>query len=152
MVYIYIPVPPVVYVRMTHGLLMFPSLPHADPTLTINNLCLVTKSVENWYRLGRYAGGLDVPRAVCDEIRDSTAYQTDEERKEALLLYYLNTVPMASWPSVAGALHYNEEMTASKAVKKFLKDARAGQSSDRDYRTVVIVNKFRGQFQPRKLN
>ena len=97
--------------------------PCADPTLTIDNLRLVTASVEDWYFLGRYAGGLDVPRAVCDEIKNNTAYQTEEEKKEALLLYYLRTMPMASWPSVAGALHWREEKTASQAVKNFLKQA-----------------------------
>ena len=97
--------------------------PCADPTLTINNLRLVTASVENWHDLGRYAGGLDVPGAVCDEIKNNTAYKTEEDKKEALLLYYLHTVPMASWPSVAGALHRREEKTASQAVKNFLKQA-----------------------------
>ena len=97
--------------------------PCADPTLTINNLRLVTASVEDWYELGWYIGGLGVPLAVCDDIKDNTAYKTKEEKKEALLLYYLHTVPMASWPSVAGALHYREEKTALQAVKNFLKQA-----------------------------
>ena len=101
--------------------------PCADPTLTINNLRLVMASVKNWYGLGVYRGGLDVPYAVCDEIRTSTAYQTEEEKKEALLLYYLDTVPMASWQNVAGALHYLEEVTALQAVKAFLKYTPAGQ-------------------------
>ena len=69
---------------------------------------------------------------MCDEIKDNTDYQTEEEKKEALLLYYLRTMPMASWPSFAGALHYREETTASQAVKVFLKDIPAGQSSYRD--------------------
>ena len=106
--------------------------PCADPTLTINNLHLVTASVENWYDLGYDLGGLDVPDAVCDDIRYNTAYKTEEEKKEALLLYYLCTMPMASWPSVAGALHFMEEKTASQAVKIFLEHAPAGQSSYRD--------------------
>ena len=104
--------------------------PCADPTLNIDNLRQVTASVENWYDLGYYRGGLGVPRAVRDEI--NTAYQTEEKKKEALLIYYLQTMPMASWPSVAGALHYMEEKTASQAVKDFLKDTPAGQSSYRD--------------------
>ena len=99
--------------------------PCADPTLTINNLRLVMASVKNWYRLGPYYGGLCVPLAVCDEI--STAYQTEEEKKEALLLYYLDTMPMASWQNVAGALHYQKEETALQAVKVFLKLTLAGQ-------------------------
>ena len=103
--------------------------PCADPTLTINNLRLVMASVKNWYGLGGYTGGggLYVPFAVCDEIRDSTAYQTEEEKKEALLLYYLHTIPMASWQNVAGALHFQEEETALQAVKVFLKFTPAGQ-------------------------
>ena len=102
--------------------------PCADPTLTINNLRLVMASVKNWYDLGGlYAGGLCVPNAVCDEIRYSTAYQTEEEKKEALLLYYLDTMPMASWQNVAGALHYLKEETALQAVKAFLKLTLAGQ-------------------------
>ena len=106
---------------------IFP-LPCAAPALTINNLRLVTASVKNWYDLGQWYGGLGVPRAVCDEIRKNTAYQTEEKKKEALLLYYLHNVPMASWPNVAGALHRWEEKTASQAVKAFLKDTPAGQS------------------------
>ena len=106
--------------------------PCADPTLNISNLQLVTKSVEKWYDLGWYRGGLGVPETVCNEIRDSTSYQTEEEKKEALLLYYLHNVPMASWPSVAGALHFREEKTASQALKGFLNDTPAGQSSYRE--------------------
>ena len=101
--------------------------PCADPTLTINNLRLVMASVKDWYYLGRYDGGLYVPTAVCNEIEDSTAYQTEEEKKEALLLYYLHTMPVASWQNVAGALHYQEEETALQAVKAFLKLTLAGQ-------------------------
>ena len=84
-------------------------------------------SVKNWYRLGLSTGGLYVPVAVCDEIRDSTAYQTEEEKKEALLLYYLHTMPMASWHNVAGALHFRKEETALQAVKALLKFTPAGQ-------------------------
>ena len=82
--------------------------------------------------MGQYYGGLGVPGAVRNEIRTSNDYQTEEEKKEALLLYYLHNVPMASWPSVAGALHYMEEKTASQAVKKFLIATAAGQSCYRN--------------------
>ena len=103
--------------------------PCADPTLTINNLRLVTASVKDWLDLGLYAGGLNVPPAVYDDIKNNTAYKTEEEKKEALLLYYLHTVPMASWPSVAGALHYQEEKTALQAINVFLERTPAGQLS-----------------------
>ena len=102
--------------------------PCADPTLTINNLRLVMASVKNWDGLGRYGGGgLRVPGAVCNEIKYSTAYQTEEEKKAALLLYYLDTMPMASWHNIAGALHRRKEETALQAVKVFLKLTLAGQ-------------------------
>ena len=106
--------------------------PCADPTLTINNLRQVTASVKNWHDLGQSVGGLNVPHAVCDDIKDNTAYKTEEEKKDALFLYYLRTMPMASWPSVAGALHFREEKTASQAVQIFLERTPAGQLSYRD--------------------
>ena len=84
-------------------------------------------SVKNWYDLGDYVYGLGVPMAVLDKIRASRAYQTADEQKVALLQYYLDNVVMASWQSVAGALHRREEKTASQIVKVFLTPA-AGQS------------------------
>ena len=104
--------------------------PCADPTLTIDNLRLVLASVEDWYPLGRNSGGMGVPEVVRNEIR--TAYMTEEEKKEALLLYYLQNVPMASWPHVAAALHRRKEDAASMVVKDFLKEMPTGQSFSRD--------------------
>ena len=105
--------------------------PCTDPTLTIKNLRQVTASVKNWYVLAKYVGGLGIPEPVRDEIGD-TANMTEEEKKEALLLYFLHNVPMASWPSVAGVLHWMEEETASQAVKEFL-NIPAGQSAYRPF-------------------
>ena len=105
--------------------------PCADPTLTSNNLLQALASVHNWYSLGwgGYGGGsgLGVPEAVCNEISASADYQTEEEQKKAMLLYYLHTVPQPSWQTVAGALYEIEEVTALKAVKVFLKHT-PGQS------------------------
>lgn len=98
-----------------------------DATLTFNNLRLVMASVKEWYELAHFDGGLGVPGAVCDGIKSDTAYQTEEEKKEALLSYYLRTIPMASWQSVAGALHYREETSALEAAKAFLKSIPSGQ-------------------------
>ena len=108
--------------------------PCADPTLTINNLLQALASVHDWHSLGwggMYGGtGLGVPIAVCNEIRFSADYQTEEEKKKAMLLYYLHTVPQPSWQTVAGALYRMEEegVTALEAVKVFLKHT-PGQSS-----------------------
>lgn len=91
-----------------------------DPTLTINNLRHVTSSVKDWYSLGSYSFGLGVPRAVLNKIKFSPAYKTEEERKTAMLLYFLNNFQMATWQRVAGALQKMEETTALQAVKQFL--------------------------------
>ena len=106
--------------------------PCADPTLTINNLLQALASVHDWHSLGCgdvyvVCIGLGVPVAVCDEIRDSADYQTVEEKKSAMFLYYLRTVPQPSWQTVAGALYGREEVTALEAVKVFLKHT-PGQS------------------------
>ena len=77
-------------------------------------------SVKDWYSLGIYISDLGVPPSVRDEIRDSTDYKTEEEKKAALLQYFLNHVPMASWQTVAGALHYLEEKKALQMVQAFL--------------------------------
>ena len=98
----------------------------ADPTLNYNNLHRLTASVKNWRGLGNYLSGLGVPLAVFVEI--STAYQTEEEKKDAILLYFLHNVPMASWQRVAGALHWMEEKTALEAVRAFTIFIPAGQS------------------------
>ena len=102
------------------------SLP-ADPTLTINNLRLVTSSVQNWDDLGHYYYGLGVPTDVRDKISDNPAILT-EEGKTAMLHYFLNNVPMASWQKIAGVLYYMEEETALQAAKRFLTVSR-GQSA-----------------------
>ena len=96
----------------------------ADPTLNINNLRLVMVSVKDWYLLGRFIGGLDLPSAVCDDIQSSHVYKTEEEKKEALLLYFLRYSPNASWQYIVGALHFLEEVIALKAAKAFLKYTR----------------------------
>ena len=77
-------------------------------------------SVKDWYPLGDYDYGLGVPGSVRNEIRVSTDYKTEEEKKAALLQYFLDNAPMASWQTVAGALHYWEEEEALQMVQPFL--------------------------------
>ena len=77
-------------------------------------------SVKDWIRLGNYHHGLGVPVSVCNDLRASTDYKTEEEKKEALLRYFLENVLMASWQTVAGALHYMEEEEALQMVQPFL--------------------------------
>ena len=46
----------------------------------------------NWYKLGIYNSGLGVPPAVLVEIKNNTAYKSEEDKKEALLRYFLKNV------------------------------------------------------------
>ena len=91
----------------------------SDGTLTTSNVCQALASVKDWRNLG-YAGGLGIPLAVGDDIRDNRPNKTEEEKKTEMLVYYLHTVPQASWQTIAGALYYREEVTALEAVKRFL--------------------------------
>ena len=77
-------------------------------------------SVKDWIRLGDYLHGLGVPGSVRVEISASTDYKTEEEKKAALLQYFLDNVPMVSWQTIAGVLHYREEEEALQMVQAFL--------------------------------
>ena len=78
--------------------------------------------------LGDYNYGLGVPQSVLDEISDNRAILTEEDKMAAMLQYFLNNVPMASWQKVAGALYLRKEEKALQAAKKFLTVSR-GQSA-----------------------
>ena len=47
----------------------------------------------------------------------------------AMLQYFLNNVPMASWQKVAGALYMMKEEKALQVVKKFLTASRGELAS-----------------------
>ena len=106
--------------RDTHSITHSFSPSSSDPTLNLHNLCLVMTSVKAWYSLGDYSSGLGVLGSVCAEIRASTDYKTEEEKKAALLRHFLDNAPMASWQTVAGALHWREEEKALQMVQAFL--------------------------------
>ena len=63
---------------------------------------------------------LGVPLSVRGQIRHSSAYSSEEERRVAGIEYYLQTVPGASWGRVAGMLWFLGDHTALEAVRKFL--------------------------------
>ena len=54
-----------------------------------------------------------------DAISLDRTIPTEEEKKTAMLQYFMNNVPMASWEKVAGALYHMEEETALQAAKEF---------------------------------
>ena len=65
---------------------------------------------------------------MLEEIRDNPAILTEEDKMTAMLQYFLNNVPMASWQKVAGALYRMKEEKALQAAKRFLTVSR-GQSA-----------------------
>ena len=77
------------------------------------------ESVGDWFLLG-YC--LDVPWPVRDVIRRS--HRSDRERKAAISEYFVNSVPGASWTTLADALHRREERKALRAVGKNLKEGK----------------------------
>ena len=78
--------------------------------------------------LGDYYDGLGIPGPVLREISDNPAILTEEDKMTAMLQYFLNNVPMASWQKVAGVLYWMKEEKALQAAKKFLTVSR-GQSA-----------------------
>ena len=87
-----------------------------EPTLTVASITAVMESVGDLDGLG---GWLDVPLPVQDVIKHS--HHGDRERKTALAEYFVNSVPGASWITLAGALYYRTEGAALLAVGRHLK-------------------------------
>ena len=65
---------------------------------------------------------------MLNEISANRTILTEEDKMTAMLQYFLNNVPMASWQKVAGALYMMKEEKALQAAKKFLTVTR-GQSA-----------------------
>ena len=63
---------------------------------------------------------LGVPYSVRSQIRDSSAYSSEEEKRMAGVEYYLQTVPGALWGRVAGVLWHKGKLTALEAVRQYL--------------------------------
>ena len=54
------------------------------------------------------------------QIRDNSSYSTEEEKREATIDYFLNTIPLASWATLAGRLYREEQNVSLEAVRKYL--------------------------------
>ena len=88
-----------------------------DPTRTVASVTAVLESVGDWYGLGHWLG---VPEPVQDVIRGSHR----DDSKTALAEYFVNSVPVASWTTLASALYYKEESAALLAVGRHLKEEK----------------------------
>ena len=103
------------------SLRLYPSPPstsylYPDASLTVSNIYQATSTVD----YGRLNDCLDVPNSVYYQIDTNPSYPTEEKKREAIITYFLNTIPLASWATLAGKLYYWEEHVSLEAVRKYL--------------------------------
>ena len=97
------------------------SLP--DDSLTPHTLLPAVSSVRKFWWRDDDEGlleGLGVPYSMVNDIRASLSHSTEEEKRIAGLQYYLQTLPGASWETIAGELWFMEEHTALEEVRQHL--------------------------------
>ena len=58
--------------------------------------------------------------SVWEQIRKSRSYSSEEEKRVAVVQYYLQTVPGVSWGRIASVLWQMEEHTALESVRQYL--------------------------------
>ena len=86
---------------------------YPDASLTVSNIYQATSTVD----YESLNDCLDVPDSVYFQIN---ANPTEEKKREAIITYFLNTIPLASWATLAGKLYYWEEHVSLEAVRKYL--------------------------------
>ena len=89
---------------------------YPDASLTVSNIYQATSTVG--YRRLNYC--LGAPTSVFSQIIANPSYPTKGKKREAIITYFLNTVPLASWATLAGRLYYEEEHVSLKTVRKYL--------------------------------
>ena len=88
----------------------------SDASLTPQNIFQATSDVD----YDDLDDCLGVPHSVYWQINANPSYPTEEKRREAMIVYYLNTLPLASWARLAGWLYRREEHVSLEAVRKYL--------------------------------
>ena len=88
----------------------------SDASLTPQNIFQATSDV-GYDDLDACLG---VPTSVYWQINANPSYPTEEKRREAMIVYYLNTIPLASWATLAGGLYKEEKRVSLVAVRKYL--------------------------------
>ena len=88
-----------------------------DESLTFENLLAAFEGVTKWAEIGYR---LRVPTAKQNEIR--LQYQTDEQRKEAVLKEFLENHPAPNWKEAALALYRmrHHDLVETLYDKKYL--------------------------------
>ena len=89
---------------------------YPDASLTPQNIFQATSDVDYHYLNDCFG----VPHSVYYQITANPSYPTEEKRREAMIVYYLNTIPLASWATLAGGLYYRKEHVSLEAVRKYL--------------------------------
>ncbi len=89
----------------------------ADETLTMENLLAAFEGVTKWDEIGYR---LRVPTTQQNEIRSS--FQTDDEKKEAILNHFLQHNPSPTWREAALALYRmrHHDLVKTLYEKKYL--------------------------------
>ena len=87
-----------------------------DASLTPHNILTTTSTVN----LISLVGCLGLPVSVYIQIMDNSSYSTEEEKREAMIAYFLNTILLASWATLAGGLYRKKENVSLEAVRKYL--------------------------------
>ena len=88
----------------------------------MENVTEVMGEVGDWERVARGHGivisGLGIPDSKVEEIKQQS--YTERDRSHLAGEYWVNTVPNASWRSLADALYEWGEETALAMVKQYL--------------------------------
>ena len=100
--------------------IMYACLLPPDASLPPHTLQNIVSSVGGFWNDEDLLYYLGVSYSVQDQIINSSAYSSEEERRVAGIEYYLQTMPGASWGRVAGMLWYMGEHTALEAVRQYL--------------------------------
>ena len=82
-----------------------------DRSLNLENVSRVMKTLKDWKRI---CDVLSVPDSRKKKIQSMT------ERRQEVVEWWLKFSPNASWNWLAGRLHFLEERTALKAVRKYI--------------------------------
>ena len=86
----------------------------ADVPLTVKNVCKAVEAVRDWNNLGVY---LNVPKSKRGEIRQR--YSTTDDRKQAVVAYWIKIDPIPSWRRVIRALGRMGEHQVADAVRPY---------------------------------
>ena len=87
----------------------------ADDTFTIENITMVTEEVEDWETLGILVGIHD-PKYKIDKIKQKC--KDHKSQKEAIITFWYDTHPFASWSLLHQALSMMGETKAAHMIQE----------------------------------